>query len=455
MLARPLVLIVDDHIEMARVLAEELADAGYETKVAQDGSEALASARDRIPDVVLTDLRMEKMDGFDILNAIKALDASVPVLIMTAFGAIDSAVEAIKRGAYHYLTKPFQLQEVLVYVERALADRRLRDEHRALKKMAVERAGFGVMVGRSSVMRTLYDLIERAAPSPAPVLVCGESGTGKELVARALHFEGPRRDGPFVAVNCSALPETLLESELFGHTRGAFTGAASARRGLFVEADGGTLFLDEIGDMPATLQAKLLRVIETGEVRAIGSDAVRRADVRVIAATHRDLEKQVRTAVFRADLFYRLNVITLLVPPLRSRAEDIPLLVEKFLVRARERNPNAKAISLSPEAIAHLATRPWPGNVRELENYIERLLIMSTKEALEARDLDIPAPLPATDLPPLVSACEQIVTLRQLEDEYIGWVISHCGGNKTRAAELLGIDVSTIYRRDRDRGVLR
>ncbi|MFH0902624.1 MAG: sigma-54 dependent transcriptional regulator, partial [Pseudomonadota bacterium] len=324
--AKPRILVVDDHLEMARAIADQLEEVGYATDVTDSGASALVLVRGRQPDAVLTDLRMERVDGFDVLDGIHAIDSTLPVLIMTAYGAIDTAVEAIKRGAFHYLTKPIQLQEVLVYIERALADRRLRDENRALKRIAVERSCFGAMVGRSPSVRTLFDLIERVAPSPAPVLVRGESGSGKELVARALHFEGPRRERPFVIVNCTALPESLLESELFGHTRGAFTGALAARRGLFVEADGGTLFLDEIGDMAPALQAKLLRAIEVGEVRAVGADSDRKVDVRVVAATHRDLEEYVRSGKFRADLFYRLNVVSLQVPPLRDRAEDIPLL---------------------------------------------------------------------------------------------------------------------------------
>src|SRR5512137_2567936 len=341
------ILVVDDHPEMVRLLADQLDDAGYHVELAESGRAALALAEKRLPDVVLTDLRMEDVDGFDVLAGMRALDPTVPVLIMTGFGAIDSAIEAIKRGAYHYLTKPFRLEEVLLYVERALADRQLRDQHRALSQLALARSGFAAMVGGSEVMRGLYDLIERVAQSAEPVLVRGESGTGKELVARALHFHGPRRERAFVVVNCTALPETLLESELFGHARGAFTGATTARRGLLVEADGGTLFLDEIGDMPTGLQAKLLRVLEDGEVRPVGADVTRKVDVRIVAATHQALEEH--AGAFRQDLFYRLNVVPLTVPALRERAEDIPALVEHFLGKARERNPAAIPRRVAPE----------------------------------------------------------------------------------------------------------
>lgn len=443
------VLIVDDHVEMARVLSEQLADAGYAPEVVASGAEALAAARAALPDVVITDLRMEKVDGLDVLAGVKELDASIPVIIMTAFGAFETAIEAIKRGAFHYLTKPLQLKEMLLYVERALADRRIRDENQALKRVVAERTALGALVGRSAVMRRLYELIERIAQSSVSVLIRGESGSGKELVARALHFEGARRNQPFVAVNCTALPESLLESELYGHARGAFTGATSARRGLFVEADGGTLFLDEIGDMAPSLQSKLLRTIEDGEVRAVGSDAVRKVDVRLIAATHQNLEERVQKGLFRADLFYRLNVVSLPVPNLRSRAEDIPLLVERFLAKARERNPSSPVARFSPQLIARLTASPWVGNVRELENVVERLVIMAGTEVVDAAALEAYAPNVLADASPFALAKDNILPLRQLEDEYITWVLGRCGGNKTRAADLLGIDASTIYRRER------
>jgi two-component system response regulator HydG len=446
------VLVVDDQKEMARLLADQLGDEGYAVEVAVGGEAGAAAVRARPPDVVITDLRMEKVDGFDVLEAARAVDPSLPVLIMTAYGALETAIEAIKRGAYHYLPKPFRLDEVLLYVERALADRKLREENRALRRAAVERGGLGALVGRSEPMRALFDLVERVAQSDAPVLVRGESGTGKELVARALHGHGLRRDKPFIPVNCTALPEALLESELFGHVKGAYTGATAARRGLFVEADGGTLFLDEIGDMPPGLQAKLLRAIEDGEVRAVGADGARTVDVRVIAATHQDIERRVAEGAFRADLFFRLNVVPIDVPSLRARSDDVPLLAEHFLAKARERNPWSPAQRLAPELVAALAAAPWPGNVRELENVIARLVIVARREALELADLEAHAPGVLAGNSPLDGAKQKLVPLRQLESEYIGWVVAQCGGNKTRAAEILGIDVSTIHRRERERG---
>ncbi|MBZ4421624.1 sigma-54 dependent transcriptional regulator [Myxococcus sp. RHSTA-1-4] len=446
------ILVVDDHVEMGRMLSDPLTDEGYTVDLATGGEEAIRLARTRLYDAVLTDLRMEKVDGLDVLEAVRAMDPDVPVLLMTAFGGVESAVEAMKRGAYHYFTKPFRLDEVLVFLKRALAERRLRAENRALRQQAAERSSLGALVGRSAPMRALYELIERVAHSGAAVLLRGESGSGKELVARALHFEGPRAEGPFVAVNCTALPHHLLESELFGHVKGAFTGATSARRGLFVEADRGTLFLDEIGDMPLELQARLLRVLEDGEVRAVGADASRTVDVRIIAATHQDLEARVREGRFRADLFYRLNVVTLRMPPLRERREDIPLLVEHFISRSRARNPRSRLQGLTPEAVAALAALPWPGNVRELENLVERLVVLAPGESASLDDLRPHLPPEAAESQPLARAQQELWPLRRLEAEYITWMVARCGGNKTRAAELLGIDVSTIHRRERERG---
>jgi len=448
------ILVVDDHEDMGQMLKEPLTDAGYRVDLATSGADAIAQLRARLYDVVLCDLRMEDVDGMDVLAAALKLDPELPVLLMTAFGAVESAVEAMKRGAYHYLTKPFRLDEVLLYVSRAVEERRLRVEHRELKRQVATRTGLGSLLGHSAPMRTLYELVERVACSQAPVLVRGESGSGKELVARALHMEGTRRQGPFVAVNCTALPHALLESELFGHLKGAFTGATTARRGLFVEADGGTLFLDEIGDMPPELQAKLLRVLEDGEVRAVGADGSRSVDVRIIAATHQELEARVKEGRFRADLFYRLNVVSLRIPPLRERTEDIPMLAEHFVAQARARNPRSPVIALAPEVVAALVRMPWPGNVRELENLVERLVVLGSQPTVDLALLRLHAPVGAPEPHPLAAAHEQVVPLRQLESEYIAWVVARCGGNKTRAAELLGIDVSTIHRRERtDSGI--
>jgi two-component system, NtrC family, response regulator HydG len=445
---RERLLVVDDHPEMARLLKDQLVDHGYLVDTAHGGAEAVRRLREGVYDAVLSDIRMEQVDGLDVLAQAKALQPDLPVILMTAFGGVESAVEAIRQGAYHYLTKPFRLEEVLVFVRRAIEERRLRREHRSLKQEAAKRAGPTSLVGRSAAMRELWERVERVAQADVPALLLGESGTGKELVARALHQQGPRRERPFVAVNCTALPATLLESELFGHVKGAFSGATAARRGLFVEADQGTLFLDEIGDMPADLQARLLRVLEDGEVRAVGADRARQVDVRVVAATHQDLARKMREGTFRADIYYRLEVAPIRLPPLRERAEDIPLLAQHFLEQARRRNPAVKARALSPELLEGLCARSWPGNVRELENAIERLVLFATEEVVGPSALR--QHLPAQSGPsPLERAKQAIVPLRQLESEYIAWAVAECGGNKTRAAELLGIDVSTIHRRER------
>jgi two-component system response regulator HydG len=439
-----MVLIVDDHIEMARVVAEHLGEHGWECRTADSGAAAIAALGATVPDVVITDLRMADVDGLDVLDAARRLDPELPVIIMTAFGAVDTAIEAMRRGAAHYVTKPVRLDELRLHAERALAERRLRRENRALR--AATRDALHALIGASPAMRRVYDLVDRIAPSPSPVLIRGESGSGKELVARAIHAGGPRRDAPFVAVNCTALPESLLESELFGHARGAFTGAAAARAGLFVEASGGTLFLDEIGDMPPALQARLLRVVQLGEVRPVGADESRQVDVRILAATHQDLEARVETGEFRADLYYRLNVVPLHVPPLRDRAEDIPALVEHFLARSRQRNPHAVVERFSARLLSTLQTYAWPGNVRELENAIERLVVLGARPELDLAELqDIAPTLASTDR--FAIPRDRMPTLRQLDDEYVAWVLARCDGNKTRAAEILGIDVSTLHRR--------
>jgi two-component system response regulator HydG len=442
------VLVVDDHIEMARVIADHLEDLGVQCKLLDSGAAAVVSFDVAIPDLVITDLRMAEVDGMDVLDAAHRADPDLPVIIMTAFGGIDSAIEAMRRGAWHYVTKPVRMEELRLHAERALRERRLRRETHALR--AAHRDALHALIGRSAPMRKLYDLIDRIAPSPSPVLIRGESGSGKELVARAIHAGGTRREAPFVAVNCTALPESLLESELFGHARGAFTGAAAARSGLFVEASGGTLFLDEIGDMAPPLQAKLLRVVQLGEVRPVGADESRRVDVRLIAATHQDLEKKLEEGTFRNDLYYRLNVVPLHVPPLRDRNEDIPLLVEHFLACSRERNPHAIVARLAPALLSALSAHPWPGNVRELENIIERLVVVGTKVELDVADLQEIAPALVTG-DRFAIPRDRMPTLRQLEDEYMTWVLGRCEGNKTRAAEVLGVDVSTIHRRTRGR----
>jgi two-component system response regulator HydG len=440
----PRILIVDDDAEMADTVAEHLAAHGYRAECAVGGKAAVAALRKRPFDAVLTDLRMDHVDGLDVLAASQAVDPTRPVLIMTAYGSIDGAIEAVRRGAFHYLTKPFKLEESVVWIERALADHGLRRENRQLRRAVDERFGFRNLVGKSQVMQQLYDLCERVSQTQAPVLIFGESGTGKELVAQALHYGSHRARAPFVAVNCATLSETLLESELFGHHKGAFTGAVEAKKGLFSEADGGTLLLDEVGELPQPLQAKLLRVLESGVVRPVGGGPERKVDVRVIAATNRDLARAVQERRFREDLYFRLHVLPILLPPLRARREDIPLLVEHFVRRFTEQNPTLPPRELTPESLRRLCELPWPGNVRELKNTLERLLLIGRGKRIDLKELleVLPQPLPEA----MAGLQADIVPLRVMTRRYVEWVLHQTGGNKLKTAQLLGIDASTIYR---------
>ena len=438
------ILIIDDDAEMADTVADYLNGRGLRTDIAVGGKAALAALKRKSFDAVITDLKMDDVDGLDVLAAAHADDPTLPVIMMTAYGTIDGAIEAVRRGASHYLTKPFKMEEAGLYVDKALAERGLKRENAELRRAVEERLGFRNLVGKSPVMQQLYDLLERVSVISSPVLIGGESGTGKELVARALHFGSPRSRAPFVAVNCAAISETLLESELFGHTRGAFTGASEAKKGLFVEADGGTLFLDEIGEMAIGLQAKLLRAIETSTVRPVGGGGERKVDVRIVAATNQDLARAVQEKRFREDLYYRLHVIPIHLPPLRARRDDIPLLIETFVARFHEQHPELPAREISTEVLRRLTELPWPGNVRELKNTVERLLILARGKRVDMRDLAqaVPEPLPEA----MAALAAEIVPLRVMTRRYIEWVLTQTGGSKTKTARLLGIDASTIYR---------
>ena len=438
------VLVVDDEAEMAEMVADYLGQRGYRAETAVGGKAALAALKKKSFDAVLTDLRMDSVDGFDVLSASLAAEPGRPVIVMTAYGSIDGALEAVARGASHYLTKPFKMQEAALCLDRVLAEQGLRVENARLRKAVDDRLGFRNLIGKSAVMVQLYDLLERVSTTTAPVLIMGESGTGKELVAQALHFGSARKRGPFVAINCAAITDSLLESELFGHTKGAFTGAYEARKGLFVEADGGTLFLDEMGEIPIGLQAKLLRALETSSVRPVGGGVERKVDVRIVAATNRDLALAVQEKRFREDLYYRLHVIPIHLPPLRARRDDIPLLVDHFMARFAEQQPELPRRELSSEALRRLVEFPWPGNVRELKNSVERLLLLSRGKRIDVRDLAqvVPEPLPEA----MAGLAAEIVPLRILTRRYIEWVLAQTGGNKVRTAQLLEIDASTIYR---------
>ncbi|HEY1548588.1 MAG TPA: sigma-54 dependent transcriptional regulator, partial [Kofleriaceae bacterium] len=375
-----------------------------------------------------------------LLDAVRAVDLELPVIVMTAYGAIDSAVEAIRKGAYHYLTKPFKLDELIVFVERALADRALRREADELRREAESRYSRGGLVGASAGMQGVLALIVRVAKTDVPILITGETGTGKGAVARAIHGESARANGPFVIVNCASLPEALLESELFGHVKGAFTGATMDRPGLFVEADHGTLVLDEIAEMSAALQAKLLHVLDTNNIRQVGGSGERSVDVRVLAATHRDIAARIRDGSFREDLLYRLDVVSIELPPLRARRDDIPLLVEHFLASARARHPSSPVRGFGKAALARLIDHAWPGNVRELAHAVERCVLLVDTAEVHAEDLPVSIGVPAPGAPEF----NEIVALREVQRRYARWAFEQFGGNKARTADQLEIDVKTL-----------
>src|SRR5512134_1735310 len=379
------VLVVDDQKNMRATTAILLRQAGHEVAEAEDGAAAIQRLGSESFDVVLTDLRMGSVDGLEVLRGALESAPATQVIVMTAFGTIESAVEAMRRGAYDYLAKPFKGEELLLRVEKALEKRRLLGEMSFLAGEFRERYGLEQIVGRSQALREVLERVLRVAPTDATVLLAGESGTGKELVARALHAASRRAPHPFVPVNCAAITETLLESELFGHAKGAFTGAVRARRGLFEEASGGTLLIDEIGETSPGSQAKLLRAIQEGEIRRVGESLPVKVNVRVIAATNQNLVAAVAAKRFREDLFYRLNVVPLRIPPLRERREDVPLLAQHFLERYAKRSGTRK--TLSPEALEKLVAHDWPGNVRELENMIEQAAALSTGVELQAADV--------------------------------------------------------------------
>ncbi len=370
------ILVVDDEKSLREVLSIMLKRAGYMVTEASDGDEAIGHVNKEIYDLVITDLRMPKADGMDVLKAVKSSSPDTVVLVITAFATSDSAVEAMKQGAYDYLTKPFQVDEVQLIIRNALEKRRLSTENMLLKREMASQSSFAKIVGQSEAMQKVFDVVKKVADARSNILICGESGTGKELVARAIHYNSVRSAMPFVAVNCSAVPETLLESELFGHVKGSFTGAISNKAGLFEVANGGTIFLDEIGDTTPTIQVKLLRVIQEREFRRVGGNQDMKVDVRVIAATNRDLEKAVADGSFREDLYYRLDVIPIRLPPLRLRTGDIPLLVAHFLEKFSQ-DSGKPAPTLLPEALHVLLEHEWRGNVRELENLIERIVAFS------------------------------------------------------------------------------
>ncbi len=448
------VLIVDDDDAHRTMLVTLLDGWGYRTAEADDGSSAIARVKEQAFDLVLMDNRMLKVSGLEALGKIKAINSAIPVIIMTAFSTIELAVEAIRKGAYDYLTKPLDFDKLKLIIPRAMEHVQLREENRQLREQVSEQFDNRNMIGNSPVMNRLQETISQVAPTEATVLISGESGTGKELVASAIHYNSDRRDKPFIKINCAAITETLLESELFGHEKGAFTGADRKKDGRFLQADGGTIFLDEIGEMPLAMQAKLLRVLQEKELTRVGGEKVITVNVRVITATNRDLLERVQQGAFREDLFYRLNVVALEVPSLKERQEDIPLLAQAFLERFASKN--RKTIKgYTPAAMSQLMNAPWPGNIRELMNTIERGVILTRAEFLDNGDFSIvnqspQEPIPETSL--ITSA--DILPLENVEKTAILKALEQLGGNKSETARQLGITRRTLHQKLKRYGVM-
>jgi len=450
------ILIVDDEEPIRQVLTEVLGGSGYVVRAAADGEEALRELSANDYDAVVTDVRMPRMDGLSLVRAIQQVAPESTVIVMSAYGSHDLAIEAMKAGAYDYLGKPFRPDEVLLVLRKAEERERLRAENRWLRREIQASRGQPGIIAESPAMRTALARLERVAPTKLAVLLLGESGTGKELAARAVHMLSPRASGPFVAVNCGAIPDQLIESELFGHAKGAFTGAQSAKRGLFEEADSGTLLLDEIGELPLQLQPTLLRALQEGEIRRVGDARNIKVDVRVLAATNRDLSQEVSQGKFREDLFYRLNVVAVKLPPLRERPEELPLLAERFVAQHASRL-GIQSKNLSPDALSLLQEWRWPGNVRELENALERALVLSEGDEIEPDALpdEIRGARKPSGPPPTPQEGDLSVkrAQRALEADLIRRALERTGGNRSRAAELLELSPRALLYKIREFGL--
>ncbi|OGB94796.1 MAG: hypothetical protein A2Z31_09790 [candidate division NC10 bacterium RBG_16_65_8] len=439
------ILVVDDEEQMRDLLAKVLERKGYQVVVCGDGTEALAVLEKEPADMVVTDVRMPGLTGMEALRAIKELNPEIVVIIMTAFGSIDQAVQAVKEGAYDYINKPFKIDEMLLTIDKALAERSLRHEVSSLRQELRTRYRFENLIGKSRPMQEIFGLIEQVAGSRSTVMIYGKSGTGKELVAKAVHYNSPRSAKSFVAVNCAAIPADLLESELFGHEKGAFTGAIATKVGKFELATGGTLFLDEIGHMRLDLQAKILRALQEREIERVGGTRTIKIDVRVLAATNRDLKKAIEEGTFREDLYYRLNVVPITLPDLKDRQEDIPFLANHFVQKFAQES-NSAAREISKEAMVILMSHTWPGNVRELENVIERAVTLGRGPSVQPGDLP---PQLAGGTNPLERAVAKDATLEDLEKDYIAMILRRTKGHQIRASSILGIDRRTLYRKIR------
>jgi len=445
------ILVVEDEEKLRRVIELQLRGAGFEVLQSETAEDALLRASGA--DLILTDLRLPGMDGLELLKAMRSQQLQQPVIVMTAFGTIEKAVEAMKSGAEDFLPKPFSLDHLMAVVDKAFANHALREENRQLKAELSSRYKFDNLIGRSEGMREIFVTLDRVAPTRATVLLCGESGVGKDMIARALHHHSPRKDKPFVKINCTAIPENLMESELFGYEKGAFTGANMTKPGKFEQADGGTVFLDEIGDVPGSVQVKLLRILQEREFERLGSNKTRHIDVRVVAATNVDLRAALEQGTFREDLYYRLNVLPINVPPLRDRKEDIPFLAEHF-VKKLSKDLGSSVQSISEEAIQRLKQYHWPGNVRELENVMERSMVLASGAVLEPADIRLdtaPKRTPASGggdafLP-------EGMTLDEHEQAIIREALKRADGNKSQAARLLGLTRNALRYRLSQMGI--
>jgi DNA-binding NtrC family response regulator len=451
------ILIVEDKDSMAQMLRETLEAEGYHIIVATDGQKGIRCIRDSHVDLVLSDLKLPKKDGIGVLKAAKAENPRMPVIMMTAFGTVETAVAAMKEGAVDFITKPFDTDHLIILIKRALENQRLVTENLLLRDALEGKFGMPKIIGRSQAITEVAQNVQKVAPAKTTVLLLGESGTGKELFARAIHNLSNRKEYPFVPINCAAIPRDLLETELFGHEKGSFTGAEARKVGKFELADKGTIFLDELAEMDMALQAKILRVIQEGEIERVGGVRSITIDVRIVAASNKDIEKAVQEKLFREDLFYRLNVFPIVIPPLRDRKEDIPLLVEYFIAKyCRELKTSPKTIS--PEALAALMSYPWKGNVRELENSIERAIILSEGDEISEdhivlnRQMAMDAALRNL---PMSGALEEVAreAIRIAETERIGKALKETKGNKSRAAELLQVSYKTLLTKIRDYGI--
>ncbi len=444
------ILVVDDELSILKIVKEMLRDQHHEIETASSAEEALSLFYEQSFDLVLSDVRMKEMSGMELLNKVKAIDKDLPMIMMTAYGSVEDAVRAMKKGAFHYLIKPVKMDELNVLIQRALAHRKIVNENKELKTALEDRHRFKNIIGNSDRMEHVYHLVEKISKTDSTVLLTGESGTGKELIAKALHYNSLRKNNRFVAINCAALPESLLESELFGHVKGAFTGAVQEKDGLFSVASGGTIFLDEISSTTPAIQTKLLRVLQEKEIKRVGGTDIEKVNVRIIAATNVVLEQEVQNKNFREDLFYRLSVIPIELPPLRERKEDIPLLLEHFLSRLTQQRER-KMLKIENDALECLMQYNWPGNIRELENIIERVVTLTENDSIKAED--IPSNIrygDPTTLSVLESASDDLSlksVIEKKEAEYIQHLLEKHHGDKKQVAEVLKIDLATLYRK--------